>query len=346
MRGAKLITVNCNHCNRKIHATIKQFLDGMDCPACGMPVTPGNEEQISATNSFMSKTTCVNCRNCFDISIADSFKFLALCPKCNSLFVRDNFIMDELLGDQDDELLQILKYIYPAGAGDQGTEGAMASSNEIKFLSDLNIKVNNPSSRMVQRVAKTVFNEVNVAVLTKYNSILYFPGELRAKIYMGVAQSPLFSKIYFGDGVYGEELEAVVKSSLGDDEIFRALSSSFDTASIEIAVTYIRTYAKLIFEKELDEGTARIMALRSFARGWGHSIRHCGYFVYSHGEHKVRSITKLSMAAMRSFYTRHNPVNNGIEAMLTDKGWQRPASGGCLGLIVAAGALGYLVCHW
>ena len=338
MRGAKLITINCNHCNRKIHATIKQFLEGMECPACGMPITPGNEDQINSTNSFMSKTTCANCKTVFDISIADSFKHLAVCPKCNALFVRDNLMMEDLVGESGDESFMLLEQLYPSIPNDQNSDMsdvAAASPTELKFLAELNVKANNPTSRVVQRVVKTILNEVNVAVVARFNSMLYFPPNLRSKVYMAVAKSPLFRSLYFDQEMPKEELDNIVRSSLGDDELYRALGTNFDKASYEIAVVYIRTFAKLIYEKDLDDATARIMALRAFARGWGSRIRHAGYFVYSQEDGKVRNITRLSMSAMKSFYTRKSAVNNGIDAMLAEAGWQRPPGGGCLGIIIA-----------
>jgi|GEM_PF-2667872 len=344
MRGAKLITVNCSHCNRKIHSTIKQFLDGMECPGCGLPVTFTNEEQLGgAGNNFMNRSVCVNCGHEFDVSIQDSFKHLAQCPQCHALFIRDNMIMEES-DDEEQESVRLLESLYPSVTNNQNSDlsdADAATPDELKFLADLNIKGNRPTSRVVQRIIKAIFSEINAVVLMRYNTILYFPPGLRSQIYQAIAQSELFRKIYFEDQCPKEELETLIRNSLHDEELFQALFCIFDLADYEIAVAYIKSYAKLIYQQDLDDLKARIMALRAFVRGWGGRIRHEAYFIYSPEENRVKNVTRLSLPAMRSFYIRHNAVNAGIAAMLDAEGMQRPPEPGCLGLIVAGAFLSF-----
>ena len=335
MRSAKLITVNCNNCNRKVHATVKQFLDGLVCPGCGLPVSLGAEDQLNHGKSFLHKSTCVSCGCDFDIPFQHSFKYMAECPKCNTLFIRDNIILDDFK-DRETEAFRLLETLYPSlpnNLTEDMSDATPASEQELKLLADLKIQAKSSTSRSVQRVAKSIFDIINVAILSHYNSILYFPYEIRSVIYLDIAKTPLMRKIYFDQHISIDDLEPIVKKSLNDDELYQALCTNLDVASFEIAVAYIVNYAKVIFNRELEDHAARMLALKCFARGIGWNIRHAGYFIYSQEENVVKSIAHLSPTAMKSFYTCKNKVNDALEEMLTKAGWKVPPRRGCLSVL-------------
>ncbi len=344
-KAAKLLTISCNYCNRKIHATMKQFVDGMECPGCGMPVTVGNDDS-STFNSFLHKTQCVNCHHEFDVSLPNSFKYMAVCPKCDALFVRKNLVIDDSSSDRESEAFRLMELLYPSMPNNLNSDlsdVAPASEQELSFLRDLNIKFNGPNSRTVRRLAKQIFDMVNVAILSNYNSVLFFDNHVRSQLYMAVAKSRLFRKIYFDQVVNREGLEPLLREELNDDELYRALCSDIDLAAFEIAVAYIGTFAKIIYEKDLDAKTARQLALRTFGRGFGHAIRNAGYFVYHHDENRVKSISKLSLPAMKSFYTQRNRVNDALHELFVSQNFAMPQQKGCLGLIVLSGGALFLL---
>ncbi|MDD3119490.1 MAG: hypothetical protein PHQ27_09945 [Victivallales bacterium] len=344
-KGPKLLTINCNYCNRKIHATMKQFIDGMECPGCGMPVTVGNDDN-STFNSFMHRTQCVNCRHEFNIPIQFSFKYLAVCPQCDALFIRKNLIFDSTPADEESEAVKLLETLYPSipnNLNNDISDSTPASRQELQLLKDLNIKADAPPSRIIQRVSKQIFDLVNLTVMTHFPACSFFDYRTRSRLYLHIAKSPLLRKIYFDQFATYSEVEKLLREGLGDQELFNVTRSPIDTASYEIAISYIISFAKVTYNLELKSDAAKMLALRAFGRGFGQNIRKAGYLVYHPERKQVRPIASLSLPAMKSFYTQSNPINDALHKLFAAQGYARPKSGGCLTPIVVLGGAGLLL---
>lgn len=336
--NAKLISVMCSYCGKKNHTTQNQLLQGTECTSCGMPINAIPGASQDGGNSFLHKAKCLNCGTDFDIPFVHSLKYLAECPSCKSLFLRKNLVFDELSSDKEAEAFKMLEVLYPTIpnniTGDI-TDATPASDKEIKLLSDLGIKAERPTSRAVKRLAKNIFDLINVTVSTCYNSILVFPDDIRNRVFLAVAKSPLLKDLYFERQVGRDRLEPIIREALGDDDVYRALCSpSLDIESFEIASVYILNFAKVIYDKQLSLQEARVLALKTFGRGYGQNIRKVGYFFYSHEEGRVKSVTQLSPPAMKSFYTTRNAVTVALNELFSELKYERPQSGGCLGLLL------------
>ncbi len=331
----KLMTVACEHCGKKNHATPKQFLEGIDCIACGMPVTIVKENQ----NPMMNNTTCLGCGHNFTIPVNHSLKYLAECPSCKTLFLRKNLVFDKKKGGEDEgtEAFKLLESLYPTIpnnlTGDLGNSQP-ATEAEVKLLQDLKIKAKNPSSRAVKRLTKTIFEQISLLLQTHFAPLLYFPEKTQHEIMMKVAQSKIFADLYFDRKVYRDSIEEVVKKAVDDNELYEFINMMVDFESFEIAIVYLLNYAKVICGKTLDSETARILAMRTFARGYGQNIHKIGYFIYSHEEGRVKNITRLSAPAMKSFYTKRCSINEAIGELLGEQGFAKQDGGGCLGMVI------------
>lgn len=331
---AKLMTVACEHCGKKNHATPKQFLEGVDCSACGMPVTIVKDNQDSSANN----ATCLGCGHNFTIPVNHNLKYLAECPSCKTLFLRKNLVFDRKgASDEETEAFKLLESLYPTIpnnlAGDLG-DAQPASEAELKLLQDLKIKAQNPTSRAIKRLTKTIFERISVLLQTHFSPILYFPEKLQNEIMMKVGQSSIFADLYFDRTVYRDRLEEVVSKAVGDSELYDFINMQVNFEAFEIAIVYLLNYAKIVCGKTIDAETARMLAIRSFARGFGQNIHKAGYFIYSHDEKRVKNITRLSPPAMKSYYTKRSSTNESIGDLLGEHGFAPQSSGGCLGMIL------------
>lgn len=308
-----------------------------------MPISAIPRANNNLGKSFMHNAKCLNCNHEFEIPINQSLKYLAECPSCKTLFLRTNMTFDSQSdSDEETESFKLLESLYPTVPNnlvDDLDDAAPATEAEKKLLQDLNIKAVNPTSRAVKRLVKTIFEKVNVLVQTHFNPVLYFPDKLRNEIMMKVAQSGLFRDLYFDRKFDQAKLGGIIKGAVDNEDYFKFLNLEVEMESFEIAIVYISHYARVIYERGVSPEEAKMFAIQAFARGFGQNIHKIGYLIYNHEEKRVKNITRLSTPAMKSFYTRRNPVTTALSELLEQHGFTKPGGGGCMGMLLMGAAV-------
>ena len=325
-----MITVKCAKCGHMQLASAADIITGINCQQCNaaMRIDDGTASRFDDNQDTINVEKCPRCMS--ELSCrADNPMPLAWCDVCNQPFIRMQLpeFSSRRSSWETEKLFQFIEQATRARIG----WGTIDRSEivQVRVLRGLGITNGEISPAIANPLVQGIFHRCEQELTRNYRNFRWLPETMQLRICLTMARSQLLHTFYLqNDDLSADQMEPLIRPVLQDDDLYPWLSRQIDARSQALIGEYLREFARVFYNCNLDEKTQNYFVLKTYAAGVAMAMRDSSYFIYYPETGQVRATNDLNANGRKIFYEMDEDIRMHLHQIFEESGdYQGQAAG-------------------